>query len=335
MTEKHMQAKFGLSLSNRSVVFGWASIQDLMAAARRAEDSGFYHGVWVGDNLLAKPRLDPIVTLTALATATQRLKLGTICMASFPYRHPIRLAIQWASLDVVSGGRTIFGICNGPSAKDGPKFAHELEVMGIPSKERASRLVEGVQIIRRLWSEEKVTHEGKYYQFADVELLPKPVQNPVPIHIAINPKGEKATPEVVERVLRRVAKYGDGWQADTVTPETFRSRFDRIKELTEQEGRDSSQMEGALHMMVNINDDMELGYRQAAEYFELYYPPGYLSRERIELWLIHGSAGRVIEKIRDFLDAGCTMPVIRLCSRNLKEQLGRCIEHVLPAFKTD
>ena len=99
--------KFGLSLSNRAVVFGWSGIGELLDAAKIAEDSGYFDGIWTGDNLLSKPRLDALVLLSAIAARTQKVKLGTICLASFPLRNPIQLAIQWASLDVVSGGRTI------------------------------------------------------------------------------------------------------------------------------------------------------------------------------------------------------------------------------------
>lgn len=125
-----MRAKFGLSLSNRAVLFGWASLDDLLDASRMAERSGYFHGVWVGDNLLSKPRAEAIVTLSAIAARTQEVKLGTICLASFPLRDPILLAIQWASLDLLSQGRTILAVCNGGSALDGPQFAHELGVMG-------------------------------------------------------------------------------------------------------------------------------------------------------------------------------------------------------------
>ena len=84
-----MQAKFGISLSNRAVLFDWATTDDLIAAARTAEDSGYFHSVWVGDNLLSKPRLESIVTLSAIAAHTSTVKLGTICLASFPLREPI------------------------------------------------------------------------------------------------------------------------------------------------------------------------------------------------------------------------------------------------------
>ena len=175
-----MRAKFGLSLSNRAVLFDWATMDDLVEAAVIAEESGYFSGVWVGDNLLSKPRVESIVTLSAIAARTETLSLGTICLASFPLRDPILLAIQWASLDVLSKGRTILAVCNGGSASDGPQFARELDNMDVASRDRVSRLVEGVQVLRRLWSEERVTHQGRFYNFTELEALPKPVQQSVP-----------------------------------------------------------------------------------------------------------------------------------------------------------
>src|SRR5262245_17907067 len=87
-----MRAKFGLSLSNRAVLFGWATLDDLLSAAQTAEASGYFDGVWVGDNLLSKPRAEALVTLSAIAACTQRMRLGTICLASFPLRDPLLLA---------------------------------------------------------------------------------------------------------------------------------------------------------------------------------------------------------------------------------------------------
>ncbi len=133
-----MRAKFGLSLSNRAVLFDWATMDDLVEAATIAEESGYFSGVWVGDNLLSKPRVESIVTLAAIAARTERLSLGTICLASFPMRDPILLAIQWASLDVLSRGRTILAVCNGGSASDGTQFAQELENMNVASRDRVA-----------------------------------------------------------------------------------------------------------------------------------------------------------------------------------------------------
>ena len=78
-------AKFGLSLSTRAVLFDWATMDDIVNAACVAEQSGCFDSVWVGDNLLSKPRVEAIVTLSAIAARTERVKLGTICLASFPF----------------------------------------------------------------------------------------------------------------------------------------------------------------------------------------------------------------------------------------------------------
>ena len=91
---------FGLSLPNRAVLFG-LSAETLLKTAEAAEASGAFDSVWVGDNLLFTPRLESVVLLSAIAARTSRVKLGTICLASFPLRDPLLFAIQWASLDLL------------------------------------------------------------------------------------------------------------------------------------------------------------------------------------------------------------------------------------------
>ena len=108
-----MRAQFGLSLSTRAILFGWGTLDDLITAAQTAEASGYFDGIWVGDNLLSKPRAEALVTLSAIAARTQRVRLGTICLASFPLRDPLLLALQWASLDMLSHGRTVLAVCIG------------------------------------------------------------------------------------------------------------------------------------------------------------------------------------------------------------------------------
>jgi alkanesulfonate monooxygenase SsuD/methylene tetrahydromethanopterin reductase-like flavin-dependent oxidoreductase (luciferase family) len=97
---------FGLTLTNRAVVLGVVSARDLLDVTVTAEESGAFDAAWVGDSLLAKPRLESITLLSALAGVTTRLRLGVGCMATFVHRHPVMLAHQWASLDVLSNGRT-------------------------------------------------------------------------------------------------------------------------------------------------------------------------------------------------------------------------------------
>ena len=173
------------------------------------------------------------------------------------------------------------------------------------------------------------------YQFSNVELLPKPLQQPVPIFIAINPKEERVSAAVTERMLRRVATHGDGWQTDATPVDTFRQRFDTIRTYTAQQGRDASKLESCLHLMVNINNDREQAFQEATTFLTSYYGSGAVSRERAELWLAYGPPDAVIAKIQAYIEAGCTMPVLRFVSPHLKEQLQRCVAEVLPAFRVN
>src|SRR5918911_1483364 len=167
--------RFGLSLPNRATLFG-VPPELLLETAEQAEAAGCFDSVWVGDNYLSKPRLEAIVTLSALAARTQRVKLGTVCLASFPFRHPIELALQWASLDRLSGGRTILAVCAGGPASRGPQFAAELKAMGVQSTERVGRMEEGIDLLRRFWGQAPVTYAGRYHAFEAVDVQPRPLQ---------------------------------------------------------------------------------------------------------------------------------------------------------------
>jgi alkanesulfonate monooxygenase SsuD/methylene tetrahydromethanopterin reductase-like flavin-dependent oxidoreductase (luciferase family) len=102
--------RFGLSVPNRGVVIGAGNPKDLVAMCEAADASELFDAVFTGDNLISKPRLDAIVFLSLVAGRTRRVTLGTACMASFVFRHPIVLANQWAALDLLSDGRTLLGV---------------------------------------------------------------------------------------------------------------------------------------------------------------------------------------------------------------------------------
>jgi alkanesulfonate monooxygenase SsuD/methylene tetrahydromethanopterin reductase-like flavin-dependent oxidoreductase (luciferase family) len=322
--------RFGISLPNRAVLFGVSPLS-LLESAETADQSGFFDSVWVGDNLLSKPRLESIVTLSALAARTSRLKLGEVCLASFPLRHPLLLAIQWASLDVISEGRTILVVCIGGSARTGPQFAAELAAMGVGSNERVPRLEEGIALLRAFWSADPVTHAARFYQFKDVQALPKPTQPHVPIMIASNPV-EGGDPAVEERALRRVARLGDGWQTDGTPAPLFRERWSRIREYAAEAGRADQVTDASLHLMVNINDDAAQARAESVAFLEHYYGVGTVSETKLSHWLAAGSPAAVAEKIETFLEAGCTTPIVRFTSPDQRGQLERFLADVAPAF---
>src|SRR5512132_608450 len=207
---------FGLTLSNRALVTRGTLPKELIDMAARAENTGVIDAIWVGDSILSKPRLECIPLLGAIAAHTSRVKLGVACMATIAQRNPVLLALQWASLDVLSGGRTWLAACMGYPASQHPMAAKELEVMGVASQERPGRLEEMLQALRILWSREHASFYGKYYSFDDVDLLPKPIQQPCPIYIAGTPRATSIGERGVERSLRRIARYADGWMTNQI-----------------------------------------------------------------------------------------------------------------------
>src|SRR5687768_6211803 len=207
---------FGITLSNRAVLTQGTQAKDLIDMSVKAENTGAIDAVWVGDSILSKPRLECIPLLGAIAAHTSRVKLGVACMATIAQRNPVLLALQWASLDVLSGGRTWLAACMGYPASQHPMAAKELEVMGVKSKERPLRLEEMIQALRVLWSDERATFRGKYYSFDDVNLLPKPAQQRCPIYIAGTPRPTQIGERGVERSLRRIARYADGWMTNQI-----------------------------------------------------------------------------------------------------------------------
>src|SRR3989449_11520592 len=161
--------RYGLSLRNRGVLFGATTVDELLALSEQAEASGAFDSLWVGDSLFAKPRLESLVLLSAMAARTRRVRLGTCCLSTFPLRDPIFLAAQWAALDHLSHGRMILGACVGGRLPRG-KAQGEFAPFKVKLVERGPRLEEGMTILRRLWTEDRVSHQGRFYQFHDLTL---------------------------------------------------------------------------------------------------------------------------------------------------------------------
>src|SRR5678816_941156 len=141
--------RFGLTLPNRGVLFGVTTPEQMLQMAHIADESDVFQSVWVGDSLLGKPRMESITLLAGVAARTSRVRLGPACMASFPLRDPVLLAYQWASLDLLSGGRTVLVGCTGIVPQEGGRI--EAELYNVKPKDRVGRLVEWLTLIKRLW----------------------------------------------------------------------------------------------------------------------------------------------------------------------------------------
>jgi alkanesulfonate monooxygenase SsuD/methylene tetrahydromethanopterin reductase-like flavin-dependent oxidoreductase (luciferase family) len=324
---RNLPIKWGLSLPNRGALFGLAEIDELIECAAVAEQSGVFESVWVGDSLIHKPRLEAITMLAALATHTQKVRLGTICMASFPVRHPVLLAIQWASLDQISKGRSLLGVCIG-GAHEG-----ELRAFNVKREERVGRMKEGIELLRAIWSDEEVHHRGKYYTLEDYNIVPKPVQKPPPIWIAVSPEREQVGDKVVDQAMRRVGALADGYITMGVTGEEFAKRWRVIESAAKEAGKDLSNFECAIHGMVNINDDKQTAYGEAKDYFNHYYGPTYPPESLIKVWLAHGPPKDCARLIQEWIDMGITTPVLRFTSQDQLGQVRRFMDEVLPLLR--
>jgi alkanesulfonate monooxygenase SsuD/methylene tetrahydromethanopterin reductase-like flavin-dependent oxidoreductase (luciferase family) len=323
---------FGLTLSNRAIVTRGIQPKDLIDMALRAEASGRLDAVWVGDSILSKPRLECMPLLGAIASHTTRLHLGVACMATIAQRNPVLLALQWSSLDVLSGGRTWLSACMGYPASQHPTAAKELAVMGIASKERPGRLEEMIQCLRVLWSNEHASFQGKYYSFDDVNLLPKPAQQPCPIYIAGTPRASNIGEDGVERSLRRIARYADGWMTNQIELPMLRDYLKRLREMLVEEGKDPDSFKTVLYYGISVNRDREQAFSETKAFLDSYYLKNF-SREGVEIWNAFGPVEHCVRSIQNFMDAGVDHITIRPIGQNLDEQFRIYLEEILPALQ--
>ncbi|MBM3218064.1 MAG: LLM class flavin-dependent oxidoreductase [Candidatus Rokubacteria bacterium] len=329
---------FGLILANRAVVIGAISTRDLFDISIAAERAGVFDTLWVGDSLLAKPRLESVTLLSSLAGITSRMRLAVGCLATFVHRHPVMFAHQWASLDVMSNGRAWLAVCLGGPDEMSAAQAREHAAMGIRSGERVARLEEGIAILRALFSGKPAAHKGEFYAFEDVKIEPTPVQQPCPIWIASNPTGltwkggASASAAAVDRGLRRVARLADGWMTNKLSPDEFREQWRRVSAMAREEGRDPARLGSALYHNINVNEDRAAALEESKAFLDTYYSSKF-SPAFVEGWTVAGPPARCIEELRAYFDAGLDHMALRLTSWDQHGQLRRFLEEVAPALR--
>lgn len=169
---------------------------------------------------------DPFLTLSFVAAQTSRLRLATgICLV--PEHNPLVLAKQIATLDSLSEGRFALGVGIGWSWE-------EFAALGIPFDRRAQRTCEYIEVMRKLWSEDKTSFKGEFVSFNDARCFPKPAQG---ARLPIIFGGESAP------ALRRVARYGSGWFSVRLKPDDLASKLERLKTLLAEHNRKLAEIE--------------------------------------------------------------------------------------------
>ena len=193
------------------------------------------------------PIADPLTTLAYAAACTSKIRLATgICLV--PEHKPLVLAKTAATIDRLSGGRFILGAGVG-------WLAEEFEALGIPFERRGARTREYVDVMRKLWTEQRSSHQGQFAKFTDVLSYPKPVSSKgIPVWF-----GGESNP-----ALRRVAEYGDGWIGFNLLPDQASEKIRRIEELLKANGRNRSDVKLAVSPYINpIKTDDLKRYRDA------------------------------------------------------------------------
>ncbi|MGB1883944.1 MAG: LLM class flavin-dependent oxidoreductase [Gammaproteobacteria bacterium] len=174
--------------------------QQILDQICRCEDLGFDH-VWLTEHHFTEDGYNPAVMTTAAAVAarTSTIRIGSFIVI-LPYQHPVLMAEEVANVDILSNGRFDFGVGQGYSH-------YEFDTLCMNRSERGMRTRESIRLIERLFTEERVTHEGKFYQCKDAMLSPKPVQDPKP-PIWIGARGPKAITRAAEMGYHLMATIG-------------------------------------------------------------------------------------------------------------------------------
>jgi alkanesulfonate monooxygenase SsuD/methylene tetrahydromethanopterin reductase-like flavin-dependent oxidoreductase (luciferase family) len=322
---------YGITLANRGILLGLTTVPRLLALADAIDACPLLDSIWVGDALFVNQRLDALTLLAAIAGRTSRVRIGPSCMATFALRDPRVFAYEWASLDVISGGRTLLSVCSGGGSPEA--WNAETAAMGIPPAERRKRMIENIAVLRHLWTTNDVPFEGTYLRFGPVTMLPKPVQSPCPIWLTTN-AGRLENTQVgaggSDFALRRVGRVADGWMTHTVTPEGFRWALGRIHEAGDAAGRDMSRFGNIVTAVLNIHDDPDAAMADAKQYLDRYYGANY-TPERLHAWGPIGTPAQCAAWIRRFHGSGCQGFTFRLAtSGDAMRQLQRLTEEVLP-----
>ena len=260
--------------------------QATRATVEMLERLGF-DSAWTGDHLAyANPILDPLLQIAQAAAFSTRLTVGP-AVYLLPLRHPGPVAKQVATLDHLSGGRVIFGV------GVGGEFPSDYAAAGVPMQERGARLSEGIEVLRKLWSGERVSHEGRFYRFENILMQPAPVQPGGP-PIWCGGRSDAA--------LARAGRLADGWMSYVVTPDMYRQALDKIAAAYDAAGRALATFATSHLLFAYIDDSYERALDRAAELLSRRYAMDF--RKPARRYAALGSPAEVAQRLREFHAAG-------------------------------
>jgi probable F420-dependent oxidoreductase len=270
-------------------------IETVRRVAQRAEALGF-RDLWVTENTLDHVFcFDPMIVLTYAAAVTRTIRLGASVVV-LPVHHPIHVAHQWASLDYVSNGRAILGLGLGRE--------HHYGQFQTPTEGRVRRFREGVELIKALWTEQRVDYRGRIFQLGDGTMAPKPVQKPhPPIWMGVG------HPDA----LRRTAAIADGWMGSGGSSNAaFVRSVPMLREALESAGRDPGHFPISKRVFLSVDERPEVARAELHHWFTVVYR----NPEGTDASGIHGTPEQVRERLEELVAAGANHLLLNPVARH-------------------
>ncbi len=316
------KVKLGILLPTRGLLMAEKKPEDadsILAMAEAVEEAGL-DSVWVGDSLIAKPRLEPITILAAVAARTQRVRLGTAVLLG-ALRHPVLLAHAVGTLDLIARGRTVLAVGVGGAFNEDQR--REWLAAGVKPSQRARRLEELVEVLRGLSGGEKVSFDGRHFQLDSVVMEPNAGnRGGVPILLACHLRANQ------EAQFKRVARLGDGFISISESPDGFYQIAQKVKGYAQEAGRDFEAMESAFYMTVNLNKSEGVANEEADRYLIKYYGMNIWR----DIWGPFGRPEQVVHSIMEYAEAGAKTVIVRFASFDQQGQLDTFLSEVVPAL---
>jgi probable F420-dependent oxidoreductase len=284
--------------------------ENVVNFAKKCEAMGC-QSMWSIDRV-AYDNLEPLTVLAAAAGATQKIRLGTSVLLG-NLRHASHVAKIVSTLDFISNGRVTLGLGFGSREND-------YKAVEIPFEHRGSRAVEQVQLMKRLWTEDKVTFKGKFYNVENLSVGPKPIQKPHP------PIWTGGSAEVA---LKRAGSWADGFICGSSAIPDFPSTWEKIAGYARAAGRDPNKISKAGLTFMAIHDDQSKAVRAVEDYVMRYY--GRLRADVANTSLV-GSPAAIAERMGAFLSRGLDTLIIGVADPDPR-QLDLFGEKVLPKIK--
>ncbi len=277
-------------------------------------DKHGYDSIWLSDRIVSdRFSLEPMIALSMVAAWSPKMKFGTSVLA-LPLRNPVVLAKQIATLDFLSEGRML------PFVGLGQEEPEEYEACGVSKEQRGPRTEEAICLMRRLWEEDNVTHEGRFFTCHDVTVTPKPAFKPSP-PVWIGGRSEAAA--------RRAGRVGDGWFVSSATPEEIRQGRDIVFSTARELGREVEEDHIGIILGYYISPKVEESEALAYNFVTRHRPDAHFTE-----FSAVGPVEKIVESIHGYIEAGACKFVVRpLCpAEQTLEQLEVLGSEVLPRF---